>query len=161
MLDSKPLPGIRPARDVSGLLTTMLATVLVCLAIYVAIPRVQQLLDDWRYGMPRTMHLAGVVGHEDQPGSPTRFVAMNLNRQPIVVEFPGGSVEKARILKLPYLFGAGEDLTPVVMRLERINGDELLDLVVSIKAEEVVYINEAGSYRLITDAERAAVENGG
>jgi hypothetical protein len=122
-------------------------------------PHIQQQLDDWHYGYPRTMHLVASVGHEAQPGSPTRFIALNLDRQPVVMEIPGGDIDKARILKLPYLFGADEDLTPVRITLGLINGDKLPDLVVNVKDEEVIYINDSGNYRLITDAERAGLED--
>jgi hypothetical protein len=115
-------------------------------------------MDDLRYGRPRTMHLSGVVGHEDSSGSPTQFVAMNLNRRVVVFEIPGGDVAKTRTLTGPYLFGADEDLTPVRLQLALVNDDPNTDLVVSVKDEDIIYINENGSYRLINDGERAAYE---
>jgi hypothetical protein len=115
-------------------------------------------IDDLRYGRPRTMHLTGQVGHNDTYGTPTQFVAMNLNRRVVVFEIPGGDVAKTRTLTGPYLFGAGEDLTPVRLQLAQVNADQETDLVVSVKDEEIIYINENGSFRLINDAERAAYE---
>lgn len=115
-------------------------------------------MDDLRYGRPRTMHLAGHVGHDDANSSPTQFVAMNLNRRVVVFEMPGGDVSKTRTLTGPYLFGADEDLTPVRLRFALVNPDQQTDLVVSVKDEEIIYINENGSFRLINDAERAAYE---
>ena len=115
-------------------------------------------LDDLRYGRPRTMQLSGVVGHEDSAGIPTQFVAMNLNRRVVVFEIPGGDVTKTRTMTGPYLFGANEDLTPVTLRLSYVNADREQDLVVSAKDEEIIYINENGTFRLINDGERAAYE---
>ena len=115
-------------------------------------------MDDMRYGRPRTTHLSGYVGHDDGNGTPTQFVAMNLNRRVVVFEIPGGDVSKTRTLTGPYLFGANEDLTPVHLRFAYVNADRTTDLVVSVKDEEIIYINENGSFRLINDAERAAYE---
>jgi hypothetical protein len=114
--------------------------------------------DDLVYGYPRTMYLSAAVGHEEQPGSPTNFVAINLNQRPVVFEIPGGDVSKTRTIELPYLVGAGEDLTPVRITLGLINGDKLPDLIVNVKDEEVIYINENGGFRLISGEERAALE---
>ncbi len=48
--------------------------------------------DDIRYGNPRTYQTNAVVGHgKDSPLHPTHFIAINLNRQAIVVEFPAGN----------------------------------------------------------------------
>lgn len=115
-------------------------------------------LDDLHYGRPRTMQLSGVVGHDDGSGVPTQLIAMNLNRRVVVLEIPGGDVTKTRTLAGPYLFGANEDLTPVTLRLAYVNADREPDLIVSVKREEIIYINENGSFRLINDTERTAYE---
>lgn len=115
-------------------------------------------LDDVRYGRPRTQHLSGTVGHNEGSGEPTHFIAMNLNRHIIVVELPGGDATKAQVLQGPYLFGANEDLTPVTLRLQDVNGDAKNDLVLSVKQEEVIYINTGESFRLISADERAHLQ---
>lgn len=140
------------------LLTVFLCVVALVLVANSLITWGRVKIDDVRYGRPRTMHLAGIVGHDDASGSPTQFVAMNLNRRVVVFEIPGGDVSKTRTLTGPYLFGANEDLTPVRMRFGLVNDDPGTDLIVSVKDEEIIYINENGSYRLINDAERAAYE---
>ena len=88
-------------------------------------------MDDLRYGRPRTMHLAGQVGHDDANTSPTQFVAMNLNRRVVIFEIPGGDVAKTRTLTGPYLLGADEDLTPVRLSFAYVIVDESTDLCVS------------------------------
>jgi hypothetical protein len=140
------------------MLTVLLCIVVLALAANSLIMWGQTRLDDLRYGRPRTMHLSGFVGHDDANGSPTQFVAMNLNRRVVVFEIPGGDVSKTRTLTGPYLFGANEDLTPVKLRLAYVNNDREQDLIVSAKNEEIIYINENGNFRLINDGERAAYE---
>lgn len=111
-------------------------------------------INDLRYGTTRTYHLDAVVGHEDGNGTPTHLIAMNLNRQVVVIEIPGGDASKTRTLSGPYLFGAGEDQTPVLLRLDDLNRDGSKDLIVSIKNEEIVYINRDGKFQPITPEER-------
>lgn len=116
--------------------------------------RGQTWADDLRYGRPRTTQVSAYVGHNEHPGQPTHFVAMNLNRRVVVIELPGGDSTKARTLQGPYLFGANEDLTPVLLRVQDVNGDTKGDLVIAVKNEEIIYINSDDSFRLINDAER-------
>lgn len=157
MIKAKPLAR-QGSASAGGLVSAVLLAILLAVVGMLAIPRIGRLLDTVDYGYPRTMHLTAQVGHEDGSAQPTRFIAMNLNRQVVVFEIPGGDVAKTRTLTGPYLFGANEDLTPVRITLALINGDKEPDLVVSIKQEEIIYINDSGNYRLITDAERAALE---
>ena len=110
--------------------------------------------NDLRYGATRTFQMDAVVGHEDGNGTPTHFIAMNLNRQVVIIEIPGGDPAKTRTLTGPYLFGAGEDLTPVLLRLDDLNRDGSKDLIVSVKNEEIVYLNKDGQFQPITPEER-------
>ncbi len=112
-------------------------------------------IDDLRYGRPRTTHLSAYVGHGEQPGQPTHFIALNLNRRVVVITLPGGDSSKAQTLQGPYLFGAREDLTPVQLRVADVNQDSLDDLIIGVKNEEIIYINSGESFRLINDEERA------
>ncbi len=130
-----PIPVTRSYRTASR--TPYLLTVLLCLIAVVlmansVIAWSQTKLDDLRYGRPRTMQLSGFVGHNENAGVPTQFVAMNLNRRVVVFEIPGGDVAQTRTPTGPYLFGANENLTPVRLHLQSINADKDLDLVVSV-----------------------------
>jgi hypothetical protein len=118
----------------------------------------QVTMDDLAYGRPRTTHLAAVVGHNDSPEQPTKFIGLNLNRQVTVFEIPAGDTDKASVINGPYLFGEGEDLTPVHLSTLDVNGDTHPDLIVSVKEEQIVYINENGSFRAITPEEKALLE---
>lgn len=114
----------------------------------------QILADDLRYGRPRTFHLTAPVGRPEERDAMTHLIAMNLNRQVVILELPGGDVAKMRALPGPYLFGEGEDLTPVTMRLVDMNGDGSPDLLVGAKNEEVIYLNHESGFALITTEER-------
>jgi hypothetical protein len=134
-----------------------IALVLGFIVLHLFVNRGQTWIDDLRYGRPRTMQLSAYVGHNEQAGQPSHFVAMNLNRRVIVVELPGGDSAKAQTLQGPYLFGANENLTPVTLRVNDLNGDQKGDLVIAVKNEEIIYINSGDSFRLITDDERRQI----
>ncbi len=140
------------------LITSLLALVALALMANSLVSWTQTKIDDVRYGRPRTTTLSGFVGHNETGGVPSEFIAMNLNRRVVVLQIPGGDPAQTRTLVGPYLFGVNEDLTPVHLRLALINGDKESDLVVSVKNEEIIYINENGSFRLITPEERAAFQ---
>jgi hypothetical protein len=113
--------------------------------------------DDLQYGSPRTFQLDAYVGHNESAGNPSHFIAINLNHQVDIIELPGGDVSKARAISGPYLFGSGEDLTPVRLEVRDVNGDSKPDLLVNIKNEQVVYINSGTDFHLMTAQERAAI----
>jgi len=131
---------------------------LAILALYVLVSALigwgQVVIDDWRYGRPRTFHLTADVGRAEETMGPTRLIAMNLDRQVLILEIPGGDVTKTRTIVGPYLVGANEDLTPITMRLADLNNDALPDLVVGIKNEEIVYLNRGDGFGLVTAEER-------
>lgn len=139
----------------------IVTTVLALIAIYAVMGNVttwgRQQIDTLRYGNPRTFQLSAAIGHEDSANNPTHLMALNLNRQVVIIELPGGDSSKVRTLTGPYLFGADEDKTPVLMRLEDLNKDGSKDLIVSIKNEEVVYMNKDGKFQLITPEERGSL----
>jgi hypothetical protein len=157
----RPIPVAQPYATVSRapyLLTLLLCLIAIMLVANNVLFWAQTRLDDLRYGRPRTMQLSGFVGHGEEAGVPTQFVAMNLNRRVVVFEIPGGDPAQTRTLTGPYLFGANEHLTPVRLNLLDLNSDQQPDLIVSVKNEEIIYINAEGEFRLINPEERAAYE---
>lgn len=146
-----------PVRNVGGV-AYIVTGLLALLAVYVLLSSVvgaaRVLADDMRYGRPRTFHLTANVGRAEEVNAPTHLIAMNMDRQIVIMEIPGGDSTRVRTLPGPYLFGAGEDLTPVTMRLSDMNGDSALDLIVRVKDEEMVYVNRDGAFNLITAEER-------
>lgn len=113
--------------------------------------------DDLRYGRPRTTQVEGWVGHNEQLGQPSHFIALNLNRRVTVIELPGGDASKAKVLQGPYLFGAEEDLTPIQLTLVDVNNDQRNDVVISVKREQIMYVNTGDTFRLINAEERQQV----
>lgn len=150
---------MRRARGL-GMLAYLVTFLLAALAIYVLVGAVvrwgQMRLDDVRYGMPRTSHLEGHVGHESGT-SPTRFIGMNIDRQVVVLELPGGDATQVRSLPGPYLFGADEDLTPVLLSLRDTDGDGQDDLLINVRNEQIVYLNRDGGFRLPTPEEQQRI----
>lgn len=114
-------------------------------------------LDDMRYGRPRTTHLEAMVGHEGSSGLPTHIIAMNLNGQVVVLELAGGTTNEVRSLPGPYLFGEGNDLTPIGLSLQDMDKDGQPDLVVDVRREQIVYLNRDGSFRLPTPDEQRQI----
>ncbi|HMQ35361.1 MAG TPA: hypothetical protein PKD53_31920 [Chloroflexaceae bacterium] len=135
---------------ITGLLALLAAYVLLSSAIGFG----RNLIDNVRYGYPRTHHLTANVGRPEEANAPTHLIAMNLDRQVVILEIPGGDAAKVRTLPGPYLFGANEHLTPVTLRLADMNGDGAADLLVRVKDEEMVYLNRDGGFNLITAEER-------
>ncbi len=132
------------------------------LALYVAISALvewtQVKMDDFQYGRPRTSQMDAYVGHAETEGTPSHFIAMNLNRRVTIMELPGGDSTKAATIVGPYLFGQNEDLTPVQMGVQDLNGDGKADLVVSVKNEQLLYLNDGGTFKLATPEEQAAIQ---
>jgi hypothetical protein len=114
-------------------------------------------MDDMQYGRPRTMQMAAYVGHNEAEGMPSHFVAMNLNRRVTILQLQGGDPTKLRTIVGPYLFGQGEDLTPVQLDVRDANVDSKPDLIVSVKSEQLLYLNDGTNFRLATPEERAAI----
>ncbi|MEN9934409.1 MAG: hypothetical protein RLZZ387_988 [Chloroflexota bacterium] len=132
---------------------------LALLAIYAIMGNVvgwgREQIDNARYGMPRTFHTDAVVGHEDGAGTPSHFIALNLNRQVVIYQIPGGDSAKTRVITGPYLFGAGEDKTPVLLQFEDVNGDQQKDMIVNIKNEAIIFVNRDGQFQAISAEERS------
>jgi hypothetical protein len=123
---------------------------LILLAIYAIMSNVvgfaQTRFDDMRYGQMRTTQVDMVVGHNDSV-VPSHFIAMNLNRQVVVFQIPGGDANNTRVITGPYLVGAGEDKTPVDLQFADVNGDQLLDMIINVKNEAIIFVNRDGQFQ--------------
>lgn len=138
----------------------LLAAVAIYLLVSLLLGKAQVFIDDFRYGRPRTTQLEAFVGHNEANGQPTHLLALNLNRQAVIIELPGGDANQARTITGPYMFGADADLTPLALSLRDMNGDGHVDLLLNIRNEQVVYVNTNGTFRLPTPAEQAALAQG-
>jgi hypothetical protein len=115
------------------------------------------LLDDLRYGRPRTYQLSAYIGRPEEIAAGSHLIAVNLDRQVIILEVPGGDTARMRTIPGPYLVGAGEDLTPVTMLLRDENADHLPDLLIHIKNEELLFLNRGDTFSVPTATERQAL----
>ncbi|HEU5097642.1 MAG TPA: hypothetical protein VFU22_01265 [Roseiflexaceae bacterium] len=139
-------------------MTLILAAVAIYVVVSLLLGKLNVLIDDLRYGRPRTTQINAFVGHDEANGQPTHLIAINLNRQVMVIELPGGDAAKTRTLSGPYLFGANEDLTPLGLQLRDMDGDGNPDLLLDIRQEQLVYLNRDGAFRLPTPEEQAALQ---
>jgi len=109
--------------------------------------------DDIRYGNPRTYQTNAMVGHgNDSPLHPTHFIAINLNRQAIVVEFPAGNPSGAQSYVVPYyILGQGGDLTPITLEFRDVTGDSKPDMIIHIhlqtQDQTFVFVNDGNKFR--------------
>lgn len=108
--------------------------------------------DDWHYGRPRTFQIDARVGHNDDV-TPSHFIAMNLNRHIIIIEFPGGDPTKARDYLGPTLFGDGQDLTPVTLSFKDVNGDGKPDMIAHLQDQTFVFLNDGTQFRPLKPGE--------
>ena len=109
--------------------------------------------DDIRYGNPRTYQTDAVVGHgNDSTLHPSHFIAVNLNRQAIVIEFPAGNPAGAESYIVPYyILGPGADQVPVTLEFRDVTGDGKLDMIIHIHLQSqdqtFVFINDGTKFR--------------
>ncbi len=114
--------------------------------------------DDLHYGRPRTFQMDAFVGHSEAIGTPSHFIAINLNGHIEIIEFPGGDGSKARIYLGPQLYGAGDDLIPITLSFADVNGDHLPDMIVHFQSSRIVFINYQGGFRPLRPEERVPVQ---
>jgi len=115
-------------------------------------------VDDIRYGRPRTYQTDQFVGHSEQSGTPSHFIAINLNRRIEIIELPGGDATHAKIYLGPQLYATNDDLTPVTLTFADVNGDQKPDMIVNFQGSRIVFINDQGGFRPLLPAERHQVE---
>ncbi len=170
-ITSREIPETRITRSLPlphsvGMIAYLITGVLAMLAIYVLVGAtvswMQIRIDDMRYGRPRTTHIEGLVKHgAETVAQPTRMIGMNINRQVVVLELPAGDPGHVRSLAGPYLFGANEDLTPVLLSLRDMDRDGLDDLIIDVRNEQIVYLNRDGSFRIPTPDEQQLLQEHG
>jgi hypothetical protein len=109
--------------------------------------------DDIRYGNPRTFQTDFVVGHGgDSLAHPSHFIAINLNHQAIVIEFPAGNPNGAQSYVVPsYIIGPGADEVPITLEFRDVSGNGKPDMIVHIhlqaQDQTFVFINTGAKFR--------------
>jgi hypothetical protein len=115
-------------------------------------------LDDLNYGRPRTFQADAWVGHNEQGGIPSHFIALNLHGHIEIIEMPGGDAPHAHVYIGPQLDGPNSDLVPVTLRFVNVNGDSKPDMLVTFQGTHIVFINDQGQFRPPLPSERHQVE---
>src|SRR5258708_14115527 len=105
--------------------------------------------DDIHYGRPRTFQINAFVGHNEAGGTPSHFIAINLNGRIEVIELPGGDGSKSRIYLGPQLYGSGDDLIPVTISFVDVNGDHRPDMLIHFQSSPIVFINYERGFRQV------------
>jgi len=110
------------------------------------------------YGMPRTYQTDFVVGHNDSAAHPSHFIAINLNHQAVVIEFPGGNPQNAKSYIVPYyILGADSAAVPVTVEFKDVTGDGMPDMIVHIHLQSqdqtFVFINTGKQFRPPTSSD--------
>lgn len=114
--------------------------------------------DDMTYGRPRTMQVDAYVGHNEQNGKPSHFIAQNIDGQINIIQYPGNDTSKTRVIQGPKLFGKNAALAPVKVEFRDVNADGHVDLVANVDGQKLVYLNEAGNFRPIREDERSRIK---
>jgi hypothetical protein len=136
----------------------MLATLALIAVLSIVTSWFTTTLDDLRYGRPRTFQVDAYVGHNEAPGMPSHFLAVNLHGRIEIIELPGGDASHARIYIGPQLYGSDADLIPVTLSFIDVNGDHKPDMIITFQGTHVVFINDQGGFRPLRPQERNPVE---
>lgn len=122
-----------------------------------------QRYNDVRYGTPRTYQVDSAVGHGgDNAKHPSHFIAINLNRQPVITEFMAGDPSKAVVYVAPlYIAGDGGDLAPVTVEFRSVVvGGTKPDMIVhvhlsnQVQDQLYVFINDGTRFRPSTPTDK-------
>jgi len=91
----------------------------------------QTTLDDWHYGRPRTFQTDQNVGHY---GFTSHFVALNLNGKIEVIETQPLNPNQQQSTRMYIVANltTDQELAPVTLRFEDLNGDGKLDMLVFV-----------------------------
>jgi hypothetical protein len=110
-----------------------------------------QRYNDIRYGFPRTYQTDAVVGHGDSKEQPSHFIAINLNRQAIVIELKGGDPARSFSYVAPfYIAGDSGEFVPVTVEFRDVAGDNKPDMLIHIHVPQqqiAVFINDGKGFR--------------
>ncbi len=115
-------------------------------------------VDQLRYGYPRTYQVNAWVGQNEQTGTPSHFIALNLKGHIEIIEFPGGDASHARVFVGPQLYGPNADLIPVTLSFVDINHDHKPDMIVTFQNTHIIFINAQGTFRLPLASEQPKIE---
>lgn len=103
-------------------------------------------LETLRYGNPPTYQTDMYVGHNEHPGQPTHFIALNLHRHIEIIEIEGGDPAHTRIYPGPQLYGSQDDLTPATLSFLTPRGKKYPDMILHIGNAQLTYTNNGQTF---------------
>lgn len=99
-----------------------------------------QRYNDVLYGTPRTFQIDAVVGHgEDSKENPSHFIAMNWNRQAVVLQFKAGDPTQSVSYVAPINIVNDNGEAPVLLSFKDVNKDEHVDMILTIQVQSPQY----------------------
>jgi hypothetical protein len=153
--------GIQPLGRIGNLAARILTYGLALVALVLVAQQGWQSGERWYgdivYGYPRSVSLTAYVGHGNERSFPTLVQTFNLNGQVSVLVAPGGDMKQSHVLEGPYIVGQDGAYAVAYPTLRDVNGDGHVDLMINVRNELIVYINENSKFRLMTMEERAAL----
>lgn len=96
--------------------------------------------DTLRYGNPPTYQADVYVGHNEHPGQPSHFIALNLHRRIEIIEIEGGDPAHTRIYPGPQLYGSQDDVTPVTLSFVTPKGKKYPNMILHIGNAQLTYL---------------------
>ncbi|GCE12926.1 hypothetical protein [Tengunoibacter tsumagoiensis] len=136
----------------------MLLTILLWFVLSSVCAWLNTTYNDLLYGRPRTFQTDAWVGHNEQNGSPSHFIALNLNRHIQVIEISGGDAAHTHIYTGPQLYGTTDDLIPITLAFRDVNGDHKPDMIILFQGNHTVFLNDQGTFRAPKGDEREKIE---
>jgi len=64
------------------------------------------------------------------------------------LSYQGETSSKAKIYQGPQIFGQNADLDPVTLSFRDVNGDGLLDMIVTVQGAQLMFLNKNGQFVL-------------
>jgi len=156
-ITSRELPGTTRTTPLTPLLTAVtyaLALLALTVLLQYALTWSRHRIDDVRYGMPRRVHLTGQALPADTPTAPTHVITLNSDGQISILVLPGSDAGRVQVLAGPYLVGLDNRYAVPRPAFADLTGDGRADLLVTVRGETLVYVQEGDGFRFLTPEER-------
>jgi len=99
-----------------------------------------------RYGNPPTYQVDVYVGHNEHPGQPSHFIALNLHRHIEIIEIEGGDPAHTRLYPGPQLYGSQDNVTPATLSFITPKGKKYPDMILHIGNAQLTYTNNGQAF---------------
>lgn len=155
--DQLPARARHQPRPLFFVLLGLLATLLLWTGLTRLIAWGNGVLDLLRYGNPRTYQVDAVVGQGDSPAHPSHFLALNLQGQIVIIDFPAGNPARAREFAIPGMLGQNPDQVVVTLRFLDVGHNGRPDMIIAAGSMQTFLVNAAGTFRPPTPGEQQQI----